>query len=214
MVLYRHGPSSGAYRPAVPSISLFLDISQGAGLAGSSGIRPYLPPLLAGALARGDVGLDFSGTSYSFLESPWWLALMLALAVVSYLLERRRPRFAMSRPAELVLGALGIAFGALLFAGSLADTGHRSWPGLIAGAACAALGFAAVVGLLRRTRRRLDGSAASFLSAYADLAALALAGLSILLPPVAYLGLVAFALLLASEQRAGGRKYEGLRILR
>jgi hypothetical protein len=195
-------------------MSLIFDIGQGAGLAGSSGIRPFLPPLLAGALARGDVGLDFSGTDYSFLESPWWLALLFALAVASYLVERRRPTVVMSRQAELVLGGLGIVFGALLFAGSLADTGHTSWPGLIGGAACALLGFAAVAGLLRRTRRRLDASAASFLTAYADLISLALAGLAILFPPISFVALAGFVLLLMGGQRAGGQKYEGLRILR
>ena len=195
-------------------MSLVLDIGQGAGLAGSSGVRPYLPPLLAGALARGNVGLDFSGTSYSFLETPWWLALMFALAVVSYLLERRRPAAAGSPQVELVLGVLGLVFGALLFAGSLADGHHTSWPGLIGGAACAALGFAAVIGLLRRTRRRLDESAASFLTAYADLISLALAGLAILFPPISFLALAGFVLLLIGGRRASGRKYEGLRILR
>jgi Domain of unknown function (DUF4126) len=195
-------------------MSLILDIGQGAGLAGSSGIRPFLPPLLAGALARGNVGLDFSGTSYAFLESPWWLALIFALAVASYLLERRRPTVAGSRQVELVLGALGVAFGALLFAGSLADTHHTSWPGLIGGAACAVLGFAAIAGLLRRARRRLESSAASFLTAYADLISLALAGLAILFPPLSFVALAGFVLLLISAQRAGGQKYEGLRILR
>jgi hypothetical protein len=195
-------------------MSLFLDIGQGAGLAGSSGIRPFLPPLLAGALARGNVGLDFSGTSYSFLESPWWLALMFALAVIAYLVERRRPSLATSRQAELVLGLLGIVFGALLFAGSLADTGHKSWPGLIGGAACALLGFAALAGLMRRTRRRLDASAGSFLTAYADLISLALAGLAILFPPISFVALAGFVLLLITGQRASGQKYEGLRILR
>jgi Domain of unknown function (DUF4126) len=195
-------------------MSLFLDIGQGAGLSGSSGIRPYLPPLLAGALARGNVGLDFSGTSYSFLESPWWLALMFALAVVSYLIERRRPGAGTSRQVELVLGALGLVFGALLFAGSLADDHYTSWPGLIAGVACAALGFAAVVGLLRRARRRLDASAASFLTAYADLISLAIAGLAILFPPISFLALAGFVLLLVGSRRASGQKYEGLRILR
>jgi cytochrome bd-type quinol oxidase subunit 2 len=195
-------------------MSLLLDIGQGAGLAGSSGVRPYLPPLLAGALARGDVGLDFSGTSYSFLESPWWLAVMFALAVASYLIERRRPGAASSRQAELVFGALGVVFGALLFAGSLADDNYTSWPGLLGGAACALLGFAAVVGLLRRTRRRLDESAASFLTAYADLISLALAGLAILFPPISFVALAGFVLLVISGQRAGGQKYEGLRILR
>jgi hypothetical protein len=140
--------------------------------------------------------------------------LMFALAVLSYLAERRRPELARSRQAELLLAALGLAFGALLFAGSLADEHHTSWPGLIAGVACAALGFAAVVGLLRRARRRLDQSAASFLTAYADAIALALAGLSIAIPPIAFVALAAFVLLIASGQRASGQKYEGLRILR
>ena len=188
-----------------------MDIGQGAGLAGSSGIRPFLPPLLAGALARGDTGLDFSGTDFSFLESVWWLVLLLALAALSYGLERARPG---NRQVELGLGALGIAFGALLFAGSLADTGHKSWPGLIAGAACALLGFAALAGLLRRTRRRLDASAASFLTAYADIASLALAGLAILLPPLSFLAIAAVILLLVTGRSGEARKYEGLRILR
>ena len=195
-------------------MSLVLDIGQGAGLAGSSGIRPFLPPLLAGALARGNVGLDFSGTSYAFLESPWWLALIFALAVISYLVERNRPTVATSRQAELLLGALGLVFGALLFAGSLADNHYTSWPGLIGGVACALLGFAAMAGLLRRTRRRLDASAASFLTAYADLISLALAGLAILFPPIAFVALAGFVLLLIAGQKSGGQKYEGLRILR
>ena len=195
-------------------MSLILDIGQGSGLASASGVRPYLPPLLAGALARGDVGLDFSGTSYSFLESPWWLALMFVLAAVSYVIERRRPGAGTSRQVEIVLGLLGLVFGALLFAGSLADEDYASWPGLIGGAACAALGFAAVVGLLRRTRRRLDASAASFLTAYADLISLAIAGLAILFPPISFLALAGFVLLLIGGRRAGTQKYEGLRILR
>src|SRR3954470_23820464 len=78
----------GAYRPA--RVSLFMDIGQGAGLAGSSGVRPLWPPRRAGALARGDIGLAFSATDFRFLESIWWLVLMLVLTVLSYALERSR----------------------------------------------------------------------------------------------------------------------------
>src|SRR5918997_3032753 len=70
-----------------PSISVFLDIGQGAGLAGASGVRPFLPPLLAGALARADAGIDFDGTDLSFLESPWFLLAVLAAAVGAYAAE-------------------------------------------------------------------------------------------------------------------------------
>jgi uncharacterized membrane protein len=199
----------GAYRPA--RVSLFMDIGQGTGLAGSSGVRPFLPPLLAGALARGDVGLDFSGTDYRFLESIWWLVLMFVLAVLAYLLEISRPG---DRRIERGLGLAGLAFGALLFAGSLADTGHKSWPGLIAGVLCALLGFAAVAGLLQRTRRRLDESAAMLLFVYADIIALVLAGLAILIPPISFVALAAFVLLLMTGRKGDTRKYEGLRILR
>src|SRR5438874_10313394 len=80
------GPQGG---PDRSDISLFLDIGEGAGLAGATGVRPFLPPLLAGALARGDHGIDFSGTKYHFLESTWFLLLVLVLAVVAYGLERR-----------------------------------------------------------------------------------------------------------------------------
>src|SRR3982750_2962300 len=76
------------------AISLFMDIGQGAGTAG---VRPFLPALLAGALARGDSGIDFSGTDYSFLESQWFLLVVLLLAVAVYALNRR-PRPAARGP--------------------------------------------------------------------------------------------------------------------
>lgn len=117
-------------------------------------------------------------------------------------------------PIALALAALAVALGALLFAGSLAAADADAWPGLLAGAACALLGFVAVGRLLDRVRRRLDASAAGLLPAWADVAALALAGVAVLFPPAALLGLAALVYLLVSARRAGAQKYEGLRILR
>jgi hypothetical protein len=175
-------------------------------------VRPFLPPLLAGALARGDIGLDFSGTSYDFLESPGFLLAVLALAVLAYVLDRRGGREPRD-PATLALAGVALALGAVLFAGSLAEGNRESWPGLLAGVACAALGYAAVAMLFARARRRLDGGG-GLLTVYADVIALALAGLAIALPPVGLLALVAFAVLLVRSRAGGDRKYEGLRVLR
>jgi hypothetical protein len=198
-------------------MALFLDIAQGAGLAGASGVRPFLPPLLAGALARGDVGVDFEQGPYAFLEDPLFLLLVLALAVASYAAERRRARRSAPGgrdPLEVGLGALALVLGALLFAGSLTEGGAEGWPGLPAGAACAALGYVAVVGLLTRARRRLDAGAGALLPTYADLAALALAAVAIFVPPLSLLALAGFVLLIVRGRRRGRGRYEGLRILR
>jgi hypothetical protein len=138
---------------------------------------------------------------------------VFALAVIWSGAERSGP----NRLLELGAASIGLALGALLFAGSLAEGGSEAWPGIVAGVACGALAWAAVGGLLERTRGRLaargEGSG-GLLSAYAEVAALLLAGLAILLPPVSFLALAAFAVLLFRGRREGERKYAGLRVLR
>ncbi len=157
-----------ALHRSVPTMSLFLDIGQGPGLAGSSGVRPYLPPLLAGALARGDVGRRLQ--RHRLLVPREALVARADVRACRGLL-RARAQAAGARDTRRRLsarfGVLGVVFGALLFAGSLADTGHTSWPGLIAGVACAALSASRPSpGCCARTRRRLESWAVAMLTAY------------------------------------------------
>jgi uncharacterized protein DUF4126 len=191
-------------------VSVFLDTTTGIGLAGATGVRPYLPPLLAGGLARADTGIDFDGTDWRFLESTGFLLAVLAVGVGAYLLERAE----LGRPVEMLSGVVGIVLGALLFAGALADGGSAAWPGLVAGPLCALLGWLAVGGLVERARQRLEGGAAALLSAYADAVALLLAAIAIFVPPASLLAIAAFLALLFGGRRREGEKYAGLRILR
>jgi Domain of unknown function (DUF4126) len=198
-------------------MSLFMDIGTGAGLAGATSVRPYLPPLLAGALARSDTGIDFDDTDWSFLESPVFLAAVLVVAVAAYAIERSGAGAGAGErrsPVELFAGVVGIVLGAMLFAGALADGGEESWIGLVLGPVCAALGWLAVGGFVERARRRLEGGAAALMTVYADVAALVLAALAIFVPPLSFLALIGFVVLLLGGRRREGEKYAGLRILR
>jgi Domain of unknown function (DUF4126) len=199
-------------------MSLFLDIGTGAGLSSSTGIRPYVPTLLAGGLARGDIGIDFDGTDLRFLESTAFLAAVIVVGVAAFLLERSAANRASPRagrpPVEILSGLIGLALGALLFAGALADNGHEVWIGLAFGPLCAALAWLSVGGLVERVRARLEPDQAALVNAYADLAALILAAIAIFLPPLALLAIPGFVVLLLGGRRREGEKYAGLRILR
>lgn len=195
------------------TIGIFFDIGQGAGLAASTGIRPFLPPLLAGALANADLGIDFDGTDFAFLERPGFLAIVLALAALEYV----SGRFQMARNHRALRFTTAVAafmLGGLLFAGSLAEGGEESWPGLVAGGACAALAYASVALLFERARRRLDDQSAALTSVYADGLGLVSTALAIAVPPAGFLMLAVLAWTLVRRSRDGGGKYAGLRILR
>src|SRR3954447_1497835 len=181
-----------------------LDLLQGLGLAAAIGIRPYLPALLAGALASANVGLDFDGTSFSFLEAPWFLLVLLVLLAAVAVLERREG----SRSAALMLLlASALALGALYAAGSLDDNFTTWWPGVPVGVAAASLGFVAARSLFDRVRARLDTEAAGALPLYGEAAALPGPGLSILFPPLAILLVAALVWLLIGGRRRAGEKY-------
>ncbi len=196
-------------------MDFILDLLQGAGLAAAVGIRPFLPVLLAGALASADAGLDFSGTDFSFLEEwPFLLGVLVVVAVLD-VVGRRAGRDAVDRPPLLyILAAVALVLGALLAAGSVADRSSDWWAGAIVGVACAALGFQAARLLFARVRRRLDPQAANGLPVYAEGAAVGAAGVSILFPPLALLVIGALIWLLFGGRRRADEKYAGLRVLR
>jgi hypothetical protein len=190
-----------------------LDLLQGAGIAAAIGIRPFLPVLLAGALAAANVGLDFDGTSFAFLEQwPFLLGVLVLVALIDVVLRRRADVDA--PPLAWLLLAIAVALGALEAAGSLADHDQPVLAGIVAGAAAAALGFFAARSLFGRVRRRLDPESQAALPVYGEGAALAAAGASILFPPLAILVIAGLAWLLAGGRRREGEKYAGLRILR
>lgn len=197
---------------------LVFYIGLGLGLALAAGLRPFLPALLAGALASSKVlGVSFAHAGgYSFLYSTWWLAAMAAALVLAYLLQLRlgSERFQTAQPAAALAG-IGVAIGALLFAGTLAAHGDAAWPGLIAGAAAAALAQAVARPLGVRTRARLpDRGAREAVTVYLDSASLALAVLVALLHPLGYVAVVPFAWLWLRMRSRADEKYAGLRILR
>ena len=229
---------------------LAFDICQGIGLAAAVGIRPFLPALAAGALAAGDVELDFRHTGYAFLQSASFLLALVVGVVILTMVERqlragregkpggglrmpggglrmpggglrmpggglRMPGGGIERgPLAVVVVLVGAAIGALLFAAELRRGHAVSWPGYVAGPVCAAIAAAASRPLFARVRARLDASAAKALPLYAEGAAILLAVLSVLLPPVGPIGLALLLWLLLAGRRRGARKYAGLRILR
>ena len=191
-------------------MKLLLDILQGMGLASAAGIRPFLPTLVAGAFASADIGVDYDGTAFAFLESPVFLLVVAVVMVLTFVLRGR-----LDTPAgTAAISGIGIGLGALLFAATLDDRSAVWWPGLIGGLVFAALAGAAANDLFARTRGRLDSEAAAALPIYAEAVAVVLAALAILLPPVSIVAVVFFIWLLLGGRRREGEKYAGLRILR
>jgi hypothetical protein len=186
-----------------------LALLQGLGIAAAIGIRPFLPALLVGALASADLGVDFEGTEFVFLEQAGFLLALLVGVAVLGIVERR----AADRVGVPLL-VVSVALGALLAAGSLDDVSATWWPGLVVGAAAAVLGWAAARSLFGRVRARLDKEAANAVPLYAEGTALLGAGVSVLFPPLALVVVAALAWLLVGGRRREGEKYAGLRILR
>jgi drug/metabolite transporter (DMT)-like permease len=192
----------------------FFYLGLGLGLAAACGLRPYLPTLLAGALgSAGALGVGFTH-HFRFLQEGWWLIAVAVVFVSSYLLQRRLGQERFQAVVQPAIVAQAAAVGALLFAGTLAAHGDAWWPGLIGGAAAAALGLRASGPVVTGARARLpDRAAREALTLYLDAVALLLAALVALLHPLGYVLLILLAVLLARTRQRAGEKYAGLRIL-
>jgi len=128
----------------------------------------------------------------------------------------RRPGAAASAPAATGIGSLlllaAVIGGAILFGASLAGEDHPAWPGWPLGAAIAWLSFAVVSDFAAGAAARADGG--GFIAGLIILAALATAGLSVILPPLGLVAVLAIAYLGVARRGRAARKYEGLRSLR
>lgn len=197
---------------------LVFDILTGIGVAAAVGIRPFLAALVVGVLAAANVEIHFNGTTYSFLQRWPFLLALVVLAFLATLLERQIGRDrGLRSPEGIALALCSLALGALLFAGSLSARGtehYVAWPGWIGGVLCAAVGLFATRPVFARVSARLEADAAAAVPLYAELAAVLLAALSVVAPPIGVIGLLALGWLWLAGRRREGQKYAGLRILR
>lgn len=207
---------------------LVFYIGLGLGLACACGLRPFLPLLLAGALASAgalNVSFGSAGGSFHFLQADWWLLVVVVALVLSYaaqVLLRSSPvldsspgRTSAPSPLAAAIAGIGLGAGAVLFAGTLSAHGDLVWPGLVGGLLAAALAQRASGPVLARARLRLpDRGAREALTVYLDAASLLLAALVALLPPLGYVAVVLLAWFVwRGRARDGEGRYAGLRIL-
>ena len=195
---------------------LVFDIFQGIGIAAAVGIRPFLPALVAGALAAGNVEIHFNHTNYSFLQSAPFLLVLVVLVIVLAFVERRFGHDRLEQPPARRRAR------ACAFAARRAAVRRLAGPRPLRHLA----------GLDRRGRLRArrrcsppgrcsrgcaagsTSEAAAAVPLYAEALALLLAALSVVAPPVGLIGLLALLWLLFAGRRREGQKYAGLRILR
>jgi hypothetical protein len=208
---------------------IFFYIGLCAGLAAACGLRPFLPVLLAGALASGKaLGVSFAHDPFRFLQDDWWLLVVVVVLALAYASQLLLGLSALlegegasdgppARPEPLAAALAGLSYGAgaVLFAGTLAAHHDAWWPGLIGGLLVVWLSQRAVLPMFARARARLaDDTAKQALTVYLDAASLLLAVLVALLHPLGYVALAALAWLLARTRARGEERYAGLRILR
>jgi uncharacterized membrane protein len=180
-----------------------------------------LAVITTGVLAHENAGIDFTGTDWAWMESWVFIGIVAVLFIAFWIMDRegksplirRGGRATEANPPYVFFCA---AAGALLFAGSLADGGETSWPGLIAGAVVGFIGYLALGRLFMRANQRLlaAGDPGVLLGLGRDLLTVVLCVLSVLVDPIGYALLAAAIVLVFTARRREGEKYEGLRVLR
>jgi hypothetical protein len=204
---------------------IFFYIGLGVGLAAACGLRPFLPVLLAGALASaGDLGVSFTHNPFRFLQSSWWLLVVVVVLAIAYALQLLLGQSPALDPGDrsrrndpLAAASAGLAFGAgaLLFGGTLAAHGDSAWPGLLGGFLVVGLAQRASGPVIIGARARLpDHAAREALTIYLDAASLVLAAAVALLHPLGYVAIGLLGWFVWRGRARAGEKYAGLRILR
>lgn len=191
-------------------MTYLLDLLQGIGIAAAAGVSPFLPLAVAALAGLVGLGADYDGTDFSVLQSPVVLVLAIVLAVVAFVLRRR---FEDGAGGRVMLG-LGMVFGAVVTAATIADHSSTWWPGLIAGALAALVTVLGVQSLLRRTRARLDNDSQTTLAVGATLGAVVVAILAVVLPPIGLIAVIVGIWLYIGGRRRESSKHAGLRVLR
>lgn len=210
---------------------LVFYVGLGLGLAAACGLRPFLPLLLAGALASSKaLGVSFSHGGFEFLESDWWLLAVAAGLVVSYavqMLLQMEPtldpsergngpaRPGRSQVLAAALAGIEMGAGAVLFGGTLAAHGDAAWPGIVGAFLVVGLAQRASGPIIARARKRLpDRGAREALTIYLDSTSLLAAALVALLHPLGYVLVALLAWFVWRMRARSEEKYAGLRILR
>ena len=109
----------------------------------------------------------------------------------------------------LALAAIGAA---IFFGASLASEDHPAWPGWPVGALIAAGTFYVIADFAAGAAQRAEGG--DVIAVAIVVAALAVAGLSLLFGPVGLVALAGIVYLWLGRRRRAATKYEGLRTLR
>jgi hypothetical protein len=205
---------------------IFFYIGLGAGLAAACGLRPFLPVLLAGALASGKaLGVSFAHEPFKFLQDDWWLLVVVVAFALAYALQLLLGMSGVPESSSkgerrvdpLAASLTGLSFGggALLFGGTLAAHGDNAWPGILGAFVVVGLTQRAVLPVFARARARLaDGTAKQALTVYLDAVSLITAALVALLHPLGYVVLALLIWFALRGRARGEEKYAGLRILR